>query len=155
MRYVFICPVILWVRGWGWCWGWWKFCSSMAVRDTLLATVGLAGLGMDQMVLFCFCDFFWGLGMSKRPEKIVLWRHLFGRSLRPGRPSISPPGRWCGGRHDGPEGAISTKQYTCLHWAVNEAICLSLFSIFFYYYYRRVDDIALLAWCFMIGINVM
>ena len=32
-----------------------------------------------------------------------------------------------GGRHDGAEGAISTKQYTCLHWAVNEAICLSVY----------------------------
>ena len=35
-----------------------------------------------------------------------------------------------GGRHDGAEGAISTKQYTCLHWAVNEAICLSFCSSF-------------------------
>jgi hypothetical protein len=34
------------------------FCSRMAFRDTLLGTVGLAGLGMDQMVLFFFCDFF-------------------------------------------------------------------------------------------------
>jgi hypothetical protein len=33
--------------------------------------------------------------------------------------------RWRGGRHDGAEGAISTKQYTCLHLTVNEAICLS------------------------------
>ena len=32
---------------------------------------------------------------------------------------------WRGGRHDGAEGTISTKQYTCLHWTVNEAICLS------------------------------
>ena len=31
-----------------------------------------------------------------------------------------------GGRHDGAEGAISTKQYTCLHWEVNEAIYLSV-----------------------------
>ena len=53
------------------CWGWWKFCSSMGFRDTLLGPVGLAGLGMDQMVLFFFCDFFWGLGMLKRPEMIV------------------------------------------------------------------------------------
>ncbi len=44
--------VILWVRGWGCFWGWWKFCSSMAFRvrgvgnrETLLGTVGLAGSG--------------------------------------------------------------------------------------------------------------
>ena len=55
----------------GCCWGWWKFCSSLAFRDTLLGTVGLADLGMDLMVLFFFCDFFWGLGMLKRPETIV------------------------------------------------------------------------------------
>jgi hypothetical protein len=30
----------------------------MAFRDTLLGIVGLAGLGMDLMVLFFFCDFF-------------------------------------------------------------------------------------------------
>ena len=55
-----------------------------------------------------------------------VWRHWFGPSLRPGKPSNSP--RWCGGRHDGAEGAISTKQYTCLHWPVNEANCLSVRS---------------------------
>ena len=33
--------------------------------------------------------------------------------LLPGKPSNSP--RWRGGRHDGAEGAISTKQFTCLH----------------------------------------
>jgi hypothetical protein len=35
---------------------------------------------------------FWGLGMLKRPETIVVWRHWFGRSLRPGKPSNSPRG---------------------------------------------------------------
>ncbi len=123
MRYQFFCSAILLVRVWGCCWVWWKFCSSMAFRETLLDTVGLAGLGMDLMVLFFFCDFFWGMGMLKRPETIVMWRHWVGRSLRPGKPSNSP--RWRGGRHDGAEGAISTEQFTCLHWALNEAICLS------------------------------
>ncbi len=112
------------VRCWGWCWSWWKFCSSMAFLVTLLGIVSLAGLGMDQVVLFFLCNFFWGLGMLKMPETIVLWRHWFGHSLRPGKPLNSP--RWCGGRHDGAEDAIFTKQYhTCLHWANNEAICLT------------------------------
>jgi hypothetical protein len=102
------------------------FCSSMAFWDTLLGTVGLAGLGMDLrdlMVLFFFCYFFWELGMLERPETIVVWRYWFGHSLWPGKPRNSP--RWCGRCHDGAAGAISTKQYTCLHWTVNEAICLS------------------------------
>jgi hypothetical protein len=30
----------------------------MALQDTLLGTVGWAGLGTDLMVLFFFCDFF-------------------------------------------------------------------------------------------------
>jgi hypothetical protein len=30
----------------------------MAFRDTLLGTVGLAGLGTDLMAPFFFCDFF-------------------------------------------------------------------------------------------------
>jgi hypothetical protein len=30
--------------------------------------------------------------MLKRPETIVVWRHWFGRSLRPGKPSNSPRG---------------------------------------------------------------
>ena len=34
-----------------------KFCSNLAFRDTLLGTVGLADLRMDQMVLFFFCEF--------------------------------------------------------------------------------------------------
>jgi hypothetical protein len=71
MRYQFICSVIIWVHGRGCCWGWWKFCSSLAFRDTLLGTVGLADLGMDLKVLYFFCDFFWGLGMLKRPELLV------------------------------------------------------------------------------------
>ena len=58
-------------NGWGCCWGWWKFCSSLAIRDTLLGIVGLADLGMDLVVLYFFCDFFWGLGMLKMPETIV------------------------------------------------------------------------------------
>ncbi len=92
MRYQFICSIIIWIRGWGCCRRCWKFCLSMAFRGMLLGTVGLAGLGTDLMVLFFFCDFFWGLGMLKRPEAFVVWR--FGRSLRPGKPSNSP--RWCG-----------------------------------------------------------
>ena len=105
MRYLFIWSVIPWVHGWACCWGWWKFCSSMAFRDTLLGTVGVAGLGMDQMVQFFFCSFFWGLGMLKRPETIVLWWHWFGRSLRPGlrssrtHPVVPMAPRWRGGCH--------------------------------------------------------
>jgi hypothetical protein len=30
----------------------------MAFQDTLLGTVGLAGLGTDQVVLIFFCNFF-------------------------------------------------------------------------------------------------
>ncbi len=30
--------------------------------------------------------------MLKRPETILVWRHWFGRSLRPGKPSNSPRG---------------------------------------------------------------
>ncbi len=123
MRYQFFCSAILWVHGWGCCWGWWKFCLSMAFRDTLLDTVGLAGLGMDLMVLFFFCDFFWGMGMLKRPETIVVWQHWVGCSLLPGKLSNSP--QWHGGHHNGTEGAIFSKQFTCLHWALNQALCLS------------------------------
>ncbi len=53
------------------------------------------------------------VGYFERPETIVLWRHWFGRSLRPGRQLNSS--LRCGGRLDGAEGAISTKQYACLH----------------------------------------
>ena len=67
-----------------------KVVLEYGFRDTLLGTIRLAGLGMDLMVLFFFCDFFWGLGVLKRPETIVVWRHWFGRSLRPGKPSNSP-----------------------------------------------------------------
>ncbi len=52
-------------------------------------------------------------GYVERSETIVVWLHWFGRSLWPGKPSNSP--LWIGGRLDGAEGAISTKQYTCLH----------------------------------------
>ena len=45
-----------------------------------------------------------------------VWWHWFGPSLRPGKPLNSL--RWCRGRHYGAEGAISTVQYTCLHWPV-------------------------------------
>jgi hypothetical protein len=41
---------------------------------------------------------------------------------RPEKPANLP--RWCGRRHNGTAGAISTKQYACLHWTVNEAIYL-------------------------------
>ncbi len=84
MGYQFICYVVLWIHCWGCCWGCWKFC--MAFRDNLNRGCGLPGLGTDLMVLFYFCDFFWRLGMLKRPETIVVWRHWFGRSLRPGKP---------------------------------------------------------------------
>jgi hypothetical protein len=66
------------------------FCSSLAFQDTLLEIVGLAGLGTDLMVLFFFWDIFWVLGVLKRPETIVVWRHWFGCSLRPGMPLNSP-----------------------------------------------------------------
>ena len=129
MRYQFICSVVCWVHA--------NFTVEPLVEvgessarvwpfGHAAGTVGLAGLGMDQMVLFFCCDFFWGLAMLKRSD--VLWRHWFGRSLRPGKPSNSP--RWCGGRHDGAEGAISTKQNTCLHWAVSEANSLSALVLF-------------------------
>ncbi len=64
--------------------------KSLAFWDTLLETVCLAGLGMDLMALFFFCDIFWGLGMLRRPETIVVWRHWFGCPLRPGMPLNSP-----------------------------------------------------------------
>ena len=35
-----------------------KFLLEYGFRTTLPGPVGLAGLGMDQMVLFFFCDFF-------------------------------------------------------------------------------------------------
>jgi hypothetical protein len=38
----------------------------MAFRDTPLENVGLAGLGMDLMVVFFFCDFFLGLSMLEK-----------------------------------------------------------------------------------------
>ncbi len=58
-------------------------------------------------------------------ENAAVWLgpQRFGRSFRPGKPSNSP--RWCAGRHDGAEGAISTNQYTCLQWAVNEAFTVN------------------------------
>ena len=34
-----------------------KVLLNLAFRDSLLGTVGLADLGMDQMVLFFFCEF--------------------------------------------------------------------------------------------------
>jgi hypothetical protein len=46
------------------------------------------------------------VGYVERSESVVVWRHLFGRSLLPGKPSISP--RWCGGRLNGAEGASSS-----------------------------------------------
>jgi hypothetical protein len=78
------------------------------------------------MELIFFFDFFLGLGMLERQETIVVLRHWFGRSLRPGKPLKSP--RWRGGRHDGAEGAISTKQYTCLHIQLSMKlfVCLSV-----------------------------
>ncbi len=66
-----------------------SFARAWPFWDTLLGTVGLAGLGPDLMVLFFFCDFFSGLGVMKRPETIVMLRHWFGCSLRPGKPSNS------------------------------------------------------------------
>ena len=55
----------------------------------------------------------------EKPETIVLWRHWFGHSLRPGKPSNSP--RWCGGRHDGAEGAISHKAVSPPLLLINKA----------------------------------
>ncbi len=74
-QYLFCCSVILWIQGWGCWWGWWKFCSSLALRDTLQEIVGLAGIGMNLMMLFFFCNFSWGLGMSAiSSEGWVCWK---------------------------------------------------------------------------------
>ena len=62
--------------------------------------------------------------MFKKPETIVLWRHWFGPSLRPGKPSNSP--RWCGGRHDCAEDAISHKAVSPPLLLFNKARSLSL-----------------------------
>ena len=59
------------------------------------------------------------VGFVEKPETIVLWRHWFGRSLRPGKPSNSP--RWCGGRYDGAEGAISHKAVSPPLLLINKA----------------------------------
>ena len=59
------------------------------------------------------------VGCVEKPETIVLWRHWFVRSLRPGKPSNSP--RWCGGRHDGAEGAISHKAVSPPLLLINKA----------------------------------
>ena len=65
-----------------------EFClSGHAARDCLL---GWFRDGSDCAILLL--RVFWGLGMLKRPETIVVWRHCFGRSLRPGKPSNSPRG---------------------------------------------------------------
>jgi hypothetical protein len=76
------------------------FCSSMAFRDTLLETAGLADLGPGSGVLFFyFCSFFSGLGMLERPEPIAVWRHWHSLSLRPWKPPLvwrAP--RWRGRR---------------------------------------------------------
>ena len=61
--------------------------SGHAARDCWL---GWFRNGSDGAILLL--RVFWGLGMLKRPETIVVWRHWFGRSLRPGKPSNSPRG---------------------------------------------------------------
>jgi len=61
--------------------------SGLAARDCRL---GWFRDGSDGAILLL--RVFWGLGMLKRPEAIVVWRHWFGRSLRPGKPSNSPRG---------------------------------------------------------------
>ena len=60
----------------------------------------------------------------EKPETIALWRHWFGRSLRPGKPSKSPC--WYGGRHDGAEDAISHKAVSQPLLLINQARSLSL-----------------------------
>ena len=64
------------------------------------------------------------VGYVEKPETIVLWRHWFGRSLRPGKSSNSSG--WCGGRHDGTEGAISHKAVSPPLLLINKARSLSV-----------------------------
>ncbi len=45
--------------------------SSARVRDTLLEIVGMAGIGMDLMVLFFFCDFYRGLDMLQGLKRVL------------------------------------------------------------------------------------
>ena len=59
------------------------------------------------------------VGYVGKPGTIVMWPHWFGRSLLPGKPSNSP--RWCGGRHDGAEGAISHKAVSPRLLLINKA----------------------------------
>jgi hypothetical protein len=68
--------------------------------------------------------------MLKRPETIVVWRYWFDHSLCPGILAGKQLNslHWCGGCHYGAEGAISTKQYTCLHSTVNKASCLFVWA---------------------------
>ncbi len=69
------------------CWGWWKFCSSMAFRDTLLGTVGQCRLGwlrdgsvgaIEVGILLLRLLLRAGLKrpetMMKSPETVVVWR---------------------------------------------------------------------------------
>ena len=80
-----------------------EFClSGYAARDCRL---GWCKDGSDGAVLLL--RLLLRVVYVEKPETIVLWRHWFGRSLRPGKPSISP--RWCGGCHDVAEDAISHK----------------------------------------------
>ena len=106
------------------------FCHSLDSRLRLLLRLmkvllefGLSGHAARDCRLGWFVDgsdgailllqFLLRAGYVETRETMVVWRHWFGPSLRPGKPSNSP--QWRGGRLDGAKGAISTKQYTCLH----------------------------------------
>ena len=103
MRYQLNCSVILWIHGWGCCWGRWKFCSNLAFRDSLLGTVGLADLGMDQMVLFFFCEFSEGWVCWKGLKPLLCGDIglvvLSGLGSRRTHPAVRRAPRWRGGCH--------------------------------------------------------
>ncbi len=66
--------------------------SRHAARDCRL---GWFRDGSDGAILLL--RFILRVGYVERPETIVVWRHWFCRSLRPGKPSNSP--QWRGRRH--------------------------------------------------------
>jgi hypothetical protein len=83
------------------------FCHSLDSRSRLLLSLmkvllefGLSGHAARDCQLGLFRDGSDGaillllsllrVGYVERPETIVVWRHWFGRSLRPGKPSKSP-----------------------------------------------------------------
>ncbi len=98
MRCQFICSFILWVHGWGCCWGWWKFCSSMAFWDTLQGTIRW----------WCYSS------SATSSEGWVCWKSLkrwlcgdiglvvlsgLGSRRTPSHPVAWRAPRWRGGRH--------------------------------------------------------